>query len=233
MLTLNSQAGPFPLIHDITFFDTEYWTDQDAPKRSWGNFRDLPKYLYQISAVRVSPLEPERIIENFTTLVRPKDMSGTPIAPTDFFVQLTGIAAQEIQSFGIEVIEAITSFSNFAEKSILCSYGNDVLNAIVPNCYLVGLACPFDLSNFVDFRDLLAISGIEESTIDANCSGSICQALGIKTPSGTAHNATFDTECLRSTFAELTTPSAKLGSHSSEIIDLLARMLPHAAVTAG
>jgi len=182
---------------EIIIFDTEYWTERDAPARSWAAYKDRSKYLYQVHAqkLRLSDYGLE-YLDRFSSLVIPEDEFGKPVFPTTFFYELTGITKKDILERAKPIKEVVPKFFSFCKDCTISSYGNDVIETILPSCYKAGIPVEILPSQFLDFREILRMSSIPIYRIDQYSSGSLFNLFGLQAPLGNAHDANFDVASL-------------------------------------
>lgn len=188
----------------IIIYDTEYLAVEGSNKRNWKGMDDPHRIVVQIAAARLwipaqgSPRDMKKIRE-FCAIVKPRDEYGDEIPLDPYFINLTGISQEDVDVRGIELSAALYLFKRFSERCPIYSYGHDHLAALLPSCYISGIALPFSPRRFRDVRRVFRQAGVPEDVIYGNSSGAIARALGAHFE-GKIHDAMDD---VRSIFAAL------------------------------
>ncbi|MBP7720985.1 MAG: hypothetical protein KA155_00460 [Alphaproteobacteria bacterium] len=163
----------------IIIYDSEYWTDEGAPKRSWNGLYDQPPLLIQIGAFKVSVEEGFPILDEFLAYSIPVGADGNEIGLTDCFVELTKITPNILKERGQSFKKTVTDFKNFSGNFYLYSYGYDMLRTIVPSCYIARVECPFDPAQARDIRQIFKRAGLTDEQLNNNSSGTLAKFFGV------------------------------------------------------
>jgi DNA polymerase III epsilon subunit-like protein len=176
----------------VVIFDTEYWSNEGVPSRNWGGMDDYPPLTVQIGAYRVLLDSTLTIQDEFLCYIIPRDACGARVPLNPFFTELTGIDCKTLDDKGLELKKALENFSEFVGDSILYSYGSDLLDTIVPSCFINGVVCPFSPTQGKDIRLILRKTKLSDEEIYQNSSGSIAAYLGVEPAEHHAHDARSD-----------------------------------------
>lgn len=190
---------------EIIIYDTEYWTEKNAPQRIWSGLDDHPPHLVQISAVKLKLQSGLPIIDEYNCLIIPRGAQGQRIDLTPFFTKLTKITTADLDQNGIELKQAINEWSLFCGKNNMYSYGPDMLRTVIVSCFIQGLTCPFNANQALDIRQIYRKAGISDDILNNNSSGTIAKALGLnmKDVPFDVHDARYDTYSLVRTLQHL------------------------------
>lgn len=167
----------------VVIFDTEYLAVEGSHKRNWHGMDDPYPIVVQIAAARVSippqgsPFVPVSVRE-LCVIVKPSDEYDNEIPLDPYFINLTGISQEDVDVKGIELRDALCSLKQFAQDSLIYSYGRDDLSTLLPSCYIASVAFPFSPGQFRDVRHVFRRAGVSEEVIYGNSSGTIARALG-------------------------------------------------------
>jgi hypothetical protein len=180
------------MMKEIVILDNELWTDVGAMKRKWRGMNDFPPLVMQMGAARIS-LDDDcvEVQEWFSTYVWPQDEFGNLVNVTDFFTELTGITEDTIVQEGVAFSAALDSLASFCGPRNIYSYGNDVLNNVVPSCFIAGVDVPFRADQCFDIKFIFHRAGLAEDFLLSQNSGNLCNALGLPIDIG-QHNAQQD-----------------------------------------
>ena len=177
----------------ITVYDTEYWTNSGVMERKWGGYDDHPPLLVQIGAFKVNLDEDDwPVVDEFIAYVKPVDAYDNEIAISSFFTQLTHITQEDVNEKGQLLANAVADFSEFTGGDYMYSYGLDMLNSILPSCYMRKIACPFDPKKAINIKKVLFKSGMSEKDIQMNTSGTLAEFFGIALEHHHVHDARCD-----------------------------------------
>jgi len=156
------------LAENFVILDTEYTAWEGSKARNWsgpGEFREL----VEIAAIRVeagSLVE----LEHFRRLVRPRinrELSA-------YFIRLTGIRQQDVDSSGADAAEAITEFSAWCGSDRVFCFGGDG-DVIRGNLALYSLSPALFAGIVSDIRSIFRAHGIDMRGLS---SGNCTRALG-------------------------------------------------------
>lgn len=168
----------------IIIRDTEFtsWEWAQERNRSWPNeFREL----VQIWAIKINTATRQEI-DTFSIFIKP---TKNPIL-SEYFIQLTEITQEEVDTKGEEFIPALAKFVKRAgdrDSIDLYSYGGDEAE-LAENCELHHIAMPFCTTRFKDVRTVFLANKIPA---DKYISSSINQYFDIPNDE-TEHNALSD-----------------------------------------
>ena len=168
----------FSLPKIIVIFDLECTAWPGSVKRNWagpGEYREL----VQIVAVLTETTKGFTELSNFKSLVKPRI---NPIL-SDYFIELTGITQEEINSEGIDKFPVVLqSFYNWSSNYELYCFDNESKGSqlfdrdvLIENCELYGIEFPFQSERFHNIQKIFRQHGykIEQS-------GTTPEAFGIK-----------------------------------------------------
>lgn len=179
---------------ELVFYDLEMTAWPGSQERDWSEDWEH-REIIQIGAVRVRDdaalTEVDRMLCHVTPTINP--------VLSDYIVELTGIEQAAIETEGFEFEEALTVFLEFcAGARAVLAYGED-RSIVAENCALNGLPPP-NLAQFDSIKGHLAVRmGTEfgEST-----SHELPTLMGLE-PTGRAHDAMDDADCVASTLRAL------------------------------
>jgi len=165
-------------------YDTEYTSWEGAHARGWDGPGE-EKELVQIGAIRVQNFKE---VDALLLYVQPRinpDLS-------DYFIQLTGVTQQDVDTKGILFEDAYATFMQWAGDLPLYSYGpdHDVLR-INHRLYKTGVEIP--ATQFNDVRECFTATGVDVSKY---MSSTIPKAYGL-TPPPAGHDALNDARSIR------------------------------------
>lgn len=152
--------------------------------RNWsvpGEHREL----VQIGAIRVDT-ETLYEIDSFDIFVKP---SINPIL-SDFFVTLTGITQEKINTEGVDFTVAWKNFTEWRDGAPAYSFGNDE-EVIKENCTL----CNMSYNQEGQFHDICVVFENNGISTKQYHSSTIVRAFG-KEPVRPVHNALNDARCI-------------------------------------
>lgn len=185
-------------------YDCEFLTNRSAPQRFWCGPMDPDPTVVQIGAVRLSlegeprsrggfalgdELAPDA---TFEVVVRPRERTGA-FAPLDpHFTWLTGITPERVEADGVPLADALARFEAFAGDDTCWSWGKDEINMLAVSCWVEGIAPPMGPKRFGNAAGLLLKTDLDPEAVCRIRSNTICEALGVETPSLRAHDALGD-----------------------------------------
>jgi inhibitor of KinA sporulation pathway (predicted exonuclease) len=173
----------------IAVLDVEWTSWEGARQRLWqGPGEEME--MVQIGAITLTDDAALAEIAALDVLVKPR------INPTlsDYFVTLTGITQQRLDSNGMDFRTALERLVRFLSTGVraVWSYGTDY-RVIQRNCAINGLAFPFDEGLFRDARVLIEdATGIDGSRV---YSSALPEAMGFERR-GAAHQGVDDCRCI-------------------------------------
>lgn len=167
---------------DIIIFDTEYTAWEGSQARKWSEDWEH-REIVQISAIKINPQSFEKIGNSFNLLIKPRI---NPVL-SEYFIKLTSITNEDINTKGVDFLEAINSFRRFSDNAILYSFANDchVLNE---NIELYKLQDSVSVFSGEDIRAWALNQGINAKKFT---SGGFAEAVGAPFKT-TAHYALND-----------------------------------------
>lgn len=181
---------------EIIIFDTEYWADERSQEQRWNGLFDYPPLLIQIAAVKLRLTCGLTVTDEFEALISPIDEFARNVPLNRYFTDLTGITQAKIDREGVDLSVAMKTFSRFTKNCYCYSYGNDLLDTIVPSCFIQHVPCPFQPTRFRDLRTALLRTGMSEKELYSNSSGSLAEHLGLSGLNSNIHNAMDDVQSL-------------------------------------
>lgn len=163
--------------------------------------------MVQIAAIKVDASDGYREVDSFSTLVKPRKNPRL----SDYFVELTKITQEQVDSEGKCFEDALGAFVAFAEGAgasaggglPVWGYGKSDAAVVEETARVQGVAFNRDVSfpsGLHNIRPIFARCGLQPHKWT---SGSIHRALGLDMGSDHVHNALFDVRSLRATLAEL------------------------------
>lgn len=162
------------------YLDTEYCypgMKKGTPRPTSADKRQI----VQISAIIFNTDNGEEVA-HFDQLVRPAYENKLP----DFFIELTGITQQQVDTTAISFNEALRKFVAFCDSTPIWTFDKDE-EVLLQNCRYISAQWPF-AAPFTRVKPLLANWGIDSSSYS---SGTLYKAAGIQL-SGHVHNALHD-----------------------------------------
>lgn len=179
---------------ELVFYDLEMTAWPGSQERDWSETWEH-REIIQIGAVRVRDdaalTEIDRMLCHVTPAINP--------TLSDYIVELTGIEQSVIEAEGFDFDEALTVFMEFgAGARAVLAYGAD-RDILAENCALNDLPVP-DLARFGSAKDLLAVHAGSE--FGASTSHDLPTLVGLE-PTGRAHDAMDDAECVAATIRAL------------------------------
>lgn len=172
-------------------YDVEFLVSPGAPQRFWCGPRDPDPVIAQIGAVKIALAGDFEIIDTYMTIVRPKDRFGAPAAIDPFFSTLTGLTAERIAKDGVPLAQALDRLKDFADETVMWSWGKDEINMIAISCYLEGIAPPIPARQFGNACRLLLKAGMPYDDLIKTRSNTLAAYFGLPSDH-TAHDALGD-----------------------------------------
>src|SRR3989338_500560 len=105
----------------VIIYDTEYTTGEGARERDWGGPNEH-KEIVQIGAVLIETQNFTEL-DSFSVFVRPVKNPRL----SDFFIGLTGITQEQIDTQGMSFPDAIEKFLTWSQALHLYAYGTDAI----------------------------------------------------------------------------------------------------------
>ena len=124
-------------MRQVVVFDTEFTTWEGAMQRRWSGPGEL-REIVQIGAVQIDAHSFD-VLETFELLIKPV---RNPCL-SDYFISLTGITQEQVDTYGVGFSEGLTRFLSFAQGLPLWAYGADV-DVLAENMGLYGVSIPPD-----------------------------------------------------------------------------------------
>lgn len=191
------------MIHPLT--DHKIVVFYDVEHTSWEGFResgwDLPgKFMeiVQIGAVRIDVADDWRELGVFSTYVRP---IRNPTL-SNYFMDLTGITQQRVDTEGRSFPDAINLFTEFinGENAPVASHGVDH-KVIALNCDYTGISVPYIFERAINLRPWVATKmGVREGRYT---SADLPHKLGFE-HDGPGHDALVDARTVAAAIKHLT-----------------------------
>ena len=166
---------------EIIILDVEVTTWEGTWERRWSGPGEC-KEVVQIGAIRVdtNTLEEKEHLSIFIKAIKNPKLS-------EYFINLTGITQEVVDSEGLSPAEALKKFSNWTKGLPLYSWGKIDKNALEETARLNNLA-DFDTWSIQDIREVFKEAGI---AADQYASSTIVNAFG-KTSTRLAHDGLND-----------------------------------------
>jgi len=172
---------PFPQKIRAVVFDLEFTAWQGSMAHRWmrpGEFTEV----VQIGALRVDA-QSFAVEATLDVLVKPR---LNPVL-SDYFVELTGIANEELAARGVDFAQAYVQFCEFAKGCAIFAYGRDDL-IFESNLRLYGIADAPAVPRYVNVIPWLVENGIDPRGKNACDVGPLCGVAF----EGQRHNALND-----------------------------------------
>ncbi len=188
----------FNLNEKIVLFDTEYTAWEGSRERGWSKSNEY-KEIVQIGGII---LETQNFTEVscFNVYVKPV---LNPIL-SDYFINLTAITQELVQSRGIDLMSAYTRFVDWSAGIDSYSFGHDE-KVIIENFGLLNLSANFETQRFFNARNLFEENNIDTSNYN---SGNIIEYFG-KQATLRAHDALNDSRIIADALREMVLNSNK------------------------
>ena len=161
-----------PLEPEFILFDTEYTTWEGAAERNWSGPGEH-KEIVQIGAVLVradSLCATGHLMFYVLPVINPK--------LSDFFIRLTGISQETVDTSGCSYSDALARFKGWAGETPLYSWGLD-LRVMEGNAKLIDTPFPFMVAPKTDIRSMFQAHGIDATKYH---SSTIPRAFGEEPP---------------------------------------------------
>lgn len=184
-------------------FDCEFLCAQGSQSRFWNGAHDPDPVLAQIGAVKLGLAGEFPLLETFSTFVQPIDRCGKRYRLDPFFTELTGITADDIESGGRPLQEALVALDRFADGARLWSWGKDELNMVAVSCYVAGIAPVIPAHRFDNAVKLAIAAGMPSEDIGKTRSSKLADYYGVEHPPLRAHDGLDDALSLAYTFQHL------------------------------
>jgi inhibitor of KinA sporulation pathway (predicted exonuclease) len=169
----------------LTVFDLEFTAWECSMASHWlrpGEFKEV----VQIGALKLDAAD-FTVLDQLDILVRPR--INPVLSP--YFEELTGITDGQVQSRGVDFVEAYERFEFFAQGGPICAFGHDE-GILEENIRFYGLKNMTPLPEFFDLRAWFAAQNIDPRGM---LSCEIGPALGAPFV-GRTHNALDDARSL-------------------------------------
>lgn len=165
-------------------WDTEYTTWDGAMARNWSGENEY-RELVQLAAKKVDFATGD-VLDEMDIFVKPVKNSQL----SDFFMELTSIAQEDLDRDGLSYQDAYKKFNDFTGRLPCFSYGMDCV-ILQEGCILNNIS--YDLNGlFIDARVYFEQAGID---VRQYTSGTISKAFGIELD-GHVHYAMHDVNSL-------------------------------------
>ncbi|WP_294225477.1 hypothetical protein [uncultured Shimia sp.] len=186
----------------IVIFDTEYLSCDGAMYRVWSAANDPDPILVQIGAVLVDLDGPARVVDTLNVIVTPQDRHGRVCQLDPYFVQLTGLTDQQLETEGVPLRDALEMLDSFSQGSDFWSWGKDELFALGISCFVQGLSPSIPARRFSNLKSVMH-SAISERDIANINSSELSQFFGLNGPNLRAHDALGDATSLSAALIHL------------------------------
>lgn len=162
-------------------FDTEFTAWEGSRERKWSGLNEH-REIVQIGAIKVNN-ESLSEINTFEVFIKPT------VNPelSEYFIHLTGIHQDIVDTKGTDYVTAITAFKNWCGDLPIYSFGRDG-DVVKENYILNNASYPFLPDQFHNIRDFFKSHGIPEEQYN---SSTIVRAFGVE-PTRTGHDALND-----------------------------------------
>lgn len=171
----------FGFNESIVIFDTEFTAWPGSQERGWSESHEF-REIIQIGAVRLNGKD-LREVDSIDLYVKPR--RNPELSP--YIIDLTGISQNQIDSRGLDFLEAMARFAEWVGDSDVHSYGNDK-EVLEENCMVCDVSFPMHDVHFRDICDVFRRRGIDVSLYH---SGTIIEAFGV-CPQRRPHNSLND-----------------------------------------
>jgi len=176
----------------IVVFDCEFLCVEGSLGRFWCGPQDPDPVVAQIGAVKLA-LEGEfALLDTYRVYVRMPDRFGKKFNIDPYFTNLTGITAEDLETKGLGLAEALAGLDRFSAGARLWSWGKDELNMIAVSCYVAGIAPPIPAHRFGNTTRLAVAAGLPIAELMKTRSSMLADYFGAAHPPLNAHDALDD-----------------------------------------
>jgi DNA polymerase III epsilon subunit-like protein len=172
--------------------DCEILCREGSLGRYWCGPQDPDPVLAQVGAVKLGLEGDFPLLDTVKVYVRPLDRFGRRSAIDPYFTALTGITAEEIETKGIALQQALAVLDRFSDGARFWSWGKDELNMIAVSCYVAGIQPPIPADRFDNAAKLLAAAGMSAEDLAKTRSSMLADHYGIAHPVFNAHDGLDD-----------------------------------------
>lgn len=196
-------------------FDCEFLCREGSQRRFWCAAHDPDPVIAQIGAVKLGLENDFPLLDTYRAYVQPIDRFGRRYALDPFFTELTGITEENIESEGISLQDALSSFDSFSDGAPCWSWGKDELNMIAISCYVAGIEPSIPAHRFDNAVKLLLAAGMPIEDLAKTPSNKLADYYRIEHPPLQGHDALDDALSVSYTLQHL----MKTGKLRPEIFD--------------
>lgn len=199
-------------------FDCEFLCLEGSQRRFWCAANDPDPVIAQIGAVKLGLDGDFPIVDTLRAYVRPIDRFGNRYALDPFFTKLTGITEEKIETEGVPLQDALSSFDSFSGGARCWSWGKDEMNMIAISCYVAGIEPAIPAHRFDNAVKLLLAAGMPTEDLVKTPSNKLADYYRVEHPPLQGHDALDDALSVSYTLQHL----MKAGKLRPEIFDLTA-----------
>lgn len=173
-------------------FDCEFLCLEGSQRRFWCGPDDPDPVIAQIGAVKLGLDGDFPLIDTFDAYVQPVDRFGQRYRLDPFFTKLTGITDDKIDTDGVPLRDALSSFDKFSDGARCWSWGKDELNMVAISCYVAGIEPSIPAHRFDNAGRLLLAGGMPIEDLARTRSNQLADYYGVEHPPLQAHDALGD-----------------------------------------
>lgn len=173
-------------------FDCEFLCLEGSQRRFWCAAHDPDPVIAQIGAVRLGLEGDFPLLGTYKAYICPVDRHGGRYVIDPFFTRLTGITGEIIETEGVPLQQALSSFDSFSEGAQCWSWGKDELNMVAISCYVAGIQPPIPAGRFDNAVKLLLAAGMPVEDLAKTPSNRLADYYGVEHPPLQGHDALDD-----------------------------------------
>lgn len=173
-------------------FDCEFLCLEGSQRRFWCGPDDPDPVIAQIGAVKLGLDGDFPLIDTFDAYVQPIDRFGRRYRLDPFFTRLTGITDDKVDTDGVPLKDALSSFDKFSDGARCWSWGKDELNMVAISCYVAGIEPSIPAHRFDNAGRLLLAGGMPIEDLAKTRSNQLADYYGVEHPPLQAHDALGD-----------------------------------------
>lgn len=173
-------------------FDCEFLCLEGSQRRFWCAAHDPDPVIAQIGAVRLGLEGDFPLLGTYKAYICPVDRHGGRYVIDPFSTRLTGITGEIIETEGVPLQEALSSFDSFSEGAQCWSWGKDELNMVAISCYVAGIQPPIPAGRFDNAVKLLLAAGMPVEDLAKTPSNRLADYYGVEHPPLQGHDALDD-----------------------------------------
>lgn len=160
-------------------YDCEFLTAPGAKTRLWCGPTDPDPCVVQIGAVSLSLEGDFAITATERIFIKTRDRHGFDTIVDPYFVDLTGISQEQIDTEGVAPLDAVNRLDRFAQGANLWSWGKDEFFLLAISCYVAGVAPPIPAHRCGNAGALLLKAGMPYEDLEKTTSGQLADYFSL------------------------------------------------------